>query len=256
MATPPSPNDLTRQQLDELDALLQRMLSLPLNKPEAQVAPAFPPLPLPEISAPAPAASPKPSYGWRMDSAPPTTKLPYSQTPPLPAPPSAVAFTPAFTPISSTPTIRDTQPNPSHEPRAFFHTEPTPAVEYMPHTGTLRGVDAPATPVGFRSAFAPPETVEEPMLPSPTLELELPTLELAPALVTAGKRNQPRTPLVLMPLALMNGILETCFRWLGPIGEWMTKPAVKTMLGWTGIALIASAGYWAAKSTGLLSLPH
>src|SRR2546423_85779 len=35
MATAPSPNDLTRQQLDELDALLQRMLSLPLNPPDA-----------------------------------------------------------------------------------------------------------------------------------------------------------------------------------------------------------------------------
>ena len=31
----PSPNDLTRQQLDELDALLQRMLALPLNPPES-----------------------------------------------------------------------------------------------------------------------------------------------------------------------------------------------------------------------------
>ena len=31
MATAPSPNDLTRQQLDELDALLQRMLALPVN---------------------------------------------------------------------------------------------------------------------------------------------------------------------------------------------------------------------------------
>ena len=30
MATAPSPNDLTRQQLDELDALLQKMLSVPM----------------------------------------------------------------------------------------------------------------------------------------------------------------------------------------------------------------------------------
>ena len=33
--TAQSPNDLTRQQLDELDDLLQRMLSLPLNPPES-----------------------------------------------------------------------------------------------------------------------------------------------------------------------------------------------------------------------------
>ena len=35
MSTSPSPNDLTRQQLDELDSLLQRMLSLPLTGPVA-----------------------------------------------------------------------------------------------------------------------------------------------------------------------------------------------------------------------------
>ena len=34
MATAQSPNDLTRQQLDELDALLQKMLATPLNPPE------------------------------------------------------------------------------------------------------------------------------------------------------------------------------------------------------------------------------
>ena len=65
MATAPSPNDLTRQQLDELDALLQRMLSLPLNPPDATTpAPvatlsAFTP-PLPPMAAPAPAPPPRP----------------------------------------------------------------------------------------------------------------------------------------------------------------------------------------------------
>ena len=63
MATAPSPNDLTRQQLDELDALLQRMLSVPL-------APADTPMP---ASAPPPRGAPDgpplpPS--WRVD--PPT----------------------------------------------------------------------------------------------------------------------------------------------------------------------------------------
>lgn len=40
MATAPSANDLTRQQLDELDSLLQRMLSLPLSPAEKPAAPA------------------------------------------------------------------------------------------------------------------------------------------------------------------------------------------------------------------------
>ena len=52
MATLPTPNDLTRQQLDELDALLQRMLSLPLNKSESVKIPPAPPLQVPEMPMP------------------------------------------------------------------------------------------------------------------------------------------------------------------------------------------------------------
>src|SRR5947209_8014859 len=51
LATAPSPNDLTRQQLDELDALLQRMLSLPLDAPSA-AGPAPPAAPLPDPAPP------------------------------------------------------------------------------------------------------------------------------------------------------------------------------------------------------------
>jgi hypothetical protein len=56
-----SPNDLTRQQLDELDALLQRMLSLPLNKPAepAPRTPEPPPRPVPARTDP-PASAPTP----------------------------------------------------------------------------------------------------------------------------------------------------------------------------------------------------
>src|SRR5262245_12317963 len=57
MSTPPSPNDLTRQQLDELDSLLQRMLSLPLTGPAEA-----PPPPAPLVDLPTPP-------GWRADGA-------------------------------------------------------------------------------------------------------------------------------------------------------------------------------------------
>lgn len=59
MATAPSPNDLTRQQLDELDALLQRMLALPLNPPETPA-----PRPTPE---PPPPVLPVVGPNWRAD---------------------------------------------------------------------------------------------------------------------------------------------------------------------------------------------
>ena len=54
----PSPNDLTRQQLDELDVLLQRMLALQVSQPEPAVA--FPPPPpLPDLPPVAPRPSPR-----------------------------------------------------------------------------------------------------------------------------------------------------------------------------------------------------
>ena len=46
MATAPSPNDLTRQQLDELDVLLQKMLTVPIAEPVTPV-PKMAPAPLP-----------------------------------------------------------------------------------------------------------------------------------------------------------------------------------------------------------------
>ena len=99
MATAPSPNDLTRQQLDELDALLQRMLSVPLAPPDT---------PLPASLAAAPradrAAEPPLPPIWRVDPptpaggaalphlAPPDplpTVLKLEPTPPAPAPKAA-----------------------------------------------------------------------------------------------------------------------------------------------------------------------
>lgn len=84
MATAPSPNDLTRQQLDELDALLQRMLSIPLNPSESASPPAQPGVvsvttsspagPALATQAPPPtsqAPPPSPTSTWRVDSPPP-----------------------------------------------------------------------------------------------------------------------------------------------------------------------------------------
>ena len=68
MAIAPSANDLTRQQLDELDALLQRMLALPTNALETS------------------AATPAPSQStWRTDPPAPTLAAAMRQlAPPLP----------------------------------------------------------------------------------------------------------------------------------------------------------------------------
>jgi len=66
---------------DELDALLQRMLSLPLNKSESVKVPPAPPLPVPEMPVP----SNRPSVSlWRADTAP-APRSPYIAAEPEPA---------------------------------------------------------------------------------------------------------------------------------------------------------------------------
>jgi hypothetical protein len=59
-APPPAPTDPLREQLDELDALLQRMLELPVNPAEGELTapPATDPLPPPPVIDPRPPRSP------------------------------------------------------------------------------------------------------------------------------------------------------------------------------------------------------
>jgi hypothetical protein len=275
MAPHPSPNDLTRQQLDELDALLQRMLSLPLSKPESAPAAAYSPPPLPEIPAPfpPPPAAPRPAPGWRTDVPTSSSRSPYLSTPPAVEPlPAFTATMPSFAPPSAL--IREpVQPSPPfapvpppYEPRAFVSNPapaPLPEVGHSPGNtaGTLRGVDAPATPHGFQSAFAnsppPSDPFDLPNSPFDRVETSA-AIELADAQPAAAASEAPagRVPLLLKPLELTNRVIEGILSWFGPLGDSLCLPPVKHLLGWTGLALIAVAGYWSAKGAGLLAWPR
>jgi len=221
MATAVSPNDLTRQQLDELDTLLQRMLALPLNKPEIPHPPTVaPPPPLPEM--------PPINGMWRTDSASPTVKSPY-----MPMPEPAITLTPAMT--------GPPRPGPS-------------AFAVVPPPGTLRGVDAPATPAGFvpltmKSVSGPAQPFGEvnPFLPPPKS-----------ATYTPYKAPAPKTsvPVVMWPVFGVNTILEFALGLLGPVGTILLKPTVKSLLGFAGLAMLAAAGGWAAMGMGWVSWPR
>ncbi len=131
MATAPSPNDLTRQQLDELDALLQRMLSVPLAPPDT---------PMPVGDAP-----PLPP-SWRID--PPAPAGAASQphlviADPAPAiksePPAVVAKVPAPAPV---PVV----PEPKSAPVPVAAPAPKPVVSVSAPVRTVAPVPA-APPV-------------------------------------------------------------------------------------------------------------
>ncbi len=224
MATSISPNDLTRQQLDELDTLLQRMLALPLNKPEIPHPPMVaPPPPLPEM--------PPINGMWRTDRADMEVKSPYFAAP---QPEPAMTLSHAVSPSGLT------RPGPS-------------AFAVIPPPGTLRGVDAPATPAGFVPIKM--NSVSAPAHPFGNVN----PFHLPPP-ATAGVKLQAaapsRLPVMMWPVFGVNTILEFALKLLGPVGTVVLKPPVKMFLGFAGLALLAAAGAWAAMGMGWVHWPQ
>jgi hypothetical protein len=274
MAASPSPNDLTRQQLDELDTLLQRMLSLPLNQPEPAVA-YPPPPPLPDLT-------PSPVASWRADT-PTPAKTPHLAADPTPS--AVLPFAPAARSVApESPPVRlfeadpfsprplpTEPPAPRTPPEPQMRVVPTPAEQFAPTVapGTLRGVDAPALPMNYR------QTAEPPIHPVPSFEpggaaprtayqaaVEFPEVnpfaetrpaDPLPAVPTSAVRP---VPIPLWPLFAVNWLIEFTLGWFGPLGHILTRQATKTLLGWVGVLLAVGAGVWAARGLGWVSWPR
>jgi hypothetical protein len=150
MATAPSPNELTRQQLDELDALLQRMLSQPFSTSDGSITPppvpaadfSPPPLP-PQREGPPPAAVPFIPPPRRVDppSVPHLLAAPVSELPrqtvqqvvePVPSTSSVgpIAASASYSPVPP-PTVPFPRPSPPPAPAAADETVPL-ALPYEP----------------------------------------------------------------------------------------------------------------------------
>ena len=215
MATLPTPNDLTRQQLDELDALLQRMLSLPLNKPESVKVPPAPPLPIPEMPVP----SNRPSVSlWRADAAP-SLRSPYIAAEPEPA----LAFTPSFTAVA----------------------EP---VEAIAHSGYKRSFgyhdEESASAAAAPSAYSRYDLAEvNPFAESPASTLPPP------------RAARSSAPFFAWPVIGANWLIEAALGWMGPLGAVTRTPALKHLLGVAGFVLLVGAGIWSAKGMGWVTWP-
>jgi hypothetical protein len=254
MATPPTPNDLTRQQLDELDALLQRMLALPLNQSEPAVPFRSPP-PLPELPSP---PQPRPAPGWRADVPAPAAKAPYLAPSPAAVPEPEPAIIPAARAFAEPP------PPAAPQPRLYAPPAPSPATDYLPPPGgpgTLRGVDAPALPFGYQAPEQPHPAEPDPEPPVPSvfggmnLDEVNPFADPAPQPAAEPEPTTDPVPVALWPLFATNWLIEFVLGWFGPLGALLTRPWMKTLLGWAGVLLLAGAGVWAARGKGWVRLP-
>ena len=244
MSAQPKPNDLTRQQLDELDTLLQRMLKLPLSASGEQ------PEPTPSVAKlPTP---PKPRFpsevggSWRPDlgeteSAPHREESLSTPEPEL----AAVAQTEPARPIEA-----ETATPPKQEAVALFGP-PQASDAIPPSTRTLRGVDAPALPTDFRSVFA--EHAERERLtfakpePAPIDDEPIPLLKPAPAPPSVDAE----VSILAWPIIAVNWVCELPLRMLG-LAE---SPTIKNGFAVLGLALLVAAAAWSAQGMGWIALP-
>lgn len=258
----PSPNDLTRQQLDELDALLQKMLAVPIAPSE--------PVPAPRAYVPEP---PLPSQHWRTDPpSPAPTRQPHIA--PVPSH-SEPAYAGVVRPERES-VILETRV----DPRSYLRMEPTPAAA-APAPRLFGHADPMAAP--SESTFVPPPVQQRSTFTEPTgpasfdeseaedtsITVEPPALTFQPAtdisytttddtaavpLTVAGETgtigSTSKVPAPLLPVYGVNSVLEFVLCLFGPPGEFFTQPAVKWALGLCGIGLLGTAAAWTARGMG------
>lgn len=151
-----SPNDLTRQQLDELDSLLQRMLSLPLSPPES-FAPAAP---VQSFAPPMPYTPPAPAFAPAAREAPP----------PAPAQsPASRMFTPPAPEPVEIPVPWKSMPAPAASPMPA-PVQPAPVIE-RPAPAAKPKMPAPAPLVATAPAPVAPRSEPVPFLLAPFVAL-------------------------------------------------------------------------------------
>jgi hypothetical protein len=214
MATPTPAHLPTRQQLDEIDALLRRMLTLPPLAGEAGADSTIPPPA--SVAAPVAVSYPAPTIREIPPTRPPAAGDPVVQEwragwpqPPVPQAGSVAAWgspVPLATP-AEVPYHPEPSPVPFYHPSAYF--VPPPPTTSQPATNT--GAGSPrASPVAALAAAGPP----------------------------------PVSP-ALWPLIALNVTFNVLTYLLGPLGTWL-RGSGRTAMGRLGIGMILAAGVWAA----------
>lgn len=266
MTTTPSTNDLTRQQLEELDALLQRMLAAPTITEDRK------PRPLPaDVAPPLPPTGEALTENWRLDR--PAPKVPHLDLPAPVAPETVVASATVKVPyaLGREPADHMLMPPTMHVPAPLgLETEDVnPADVTDDDLPTLSGFKLPEVPVTPSQAYSPPPVVEMVPLqaqPSPVAELPqfgrlniadlkqppLPPETPSESAAVEPAANEGLSP-VMWPVFAVNWVAEECLKLFG--GESLTKPAAKWAMGVAGILMMVGAAVWTLHGFGIVTLP-
>lgn len=245
MATAPSPNDLTRQQLDELDALLQRMLNLPLTAVDppppapaggsarqlaAVGGPAAPaPAPAPHLAAVElprpPARAPRVTVTALPEAVPTAVVVARAEAPPEPA-----------VPVLAAPPAAELAPPPAPEPMALEADDDGPIITPAALPGRAAG-----------RSRSPARVADAPRPPAPPLPA-------APEPASSAPRTPHSNPL-LWPLVAVDRVADVVLGLMGPPGWLLRTGFGKNLLGLAGIGLLLYTGAHLAAGRGLLTLP-
>jgi hypothetical protein len=204
-----------RQQLDELDALLQRMLALPINQlDEATLGP-----------EPSARSTPAPAHTAPVNDS--------GRSP-------AMALLRSSGPAES--------PSPPSEP-----WDPGWNINLNPQQGSsILGPRSPAAAVRPPNAeSAPAESVRRPETATvvrPESRPEQPVATPAPTPLPAfvSRSVGPPAPLVLQPLVWVNRRFDAIITSFGPAGCWLRSPAGRNLLGVSGLLMLLGGLAWGA----------
>ena len=234
----------TRQQLEEIDALLKRMLSLPPLANESRDEVVQPPAPVSSGETPvAPAAYAEPRIqSWRVEwptpASPVSTAMPPVAPAPAPSPVSAPMPTPAPATVAAwgspvTPSAPVTHATPS---RFNVYAPPvTPAAETVEHPRPY--VSPPFSPA-YPPGYAPQAY---PTTPIPAV---------TPAPKPVAQKQQDQVVVVegrsawLFPIVALNWVYDI-LTYLLPMGSWW-RSSGRVWMGRAAVLMFLTAAGWAA----------
>jgi hypothetical protein len=196
----------TRQQLEELDALLQRMLQLPLNQPDPELPP---PLPQTTSYAAPPRRRAEPPSGLNSWNVPlPTSAPPVLNNWPAGVESLSASATSTVTPRPAPARLRVSAVAPPEEPMPAPMREPPPQ----------------------RLRVEPPPAMTIPIPPPRPLPISLP-------------QQQP-LPFYLWPLGVVDQSMGNALAAFGAPGRWLGQGSGKVFFGWCGLLGMAGAAVW------------
>ena len=230
-----SPLQSTRQMLDELDALMERMLALPVGDNEELA-------PLPRDVRPLSDETDKETRRQgdkETDSASPCLLVSLSPCPDLQEQEQA----------SAGPLVEERQETGKPEPLGTTRSEdeegdrfreaeesPSSSVTHHPPPATYSTAET-ELPTKARESLA--DAFEDQL--SPPLAINRPVQYVTTPARPRAQRGNP----LLAPLVWANQSFDLCTSWLGPLGRGLRSNRGRTLLGIVGLACLGAASAWA-----------